>query len=388
MATDIKNDSVLGTNLNAYYLFDEASGNRADSGANGYTLTDNNTVGSRTGVGGTGTAAAFVDTNNEYLNNASAGDISGDLTVGGWVQLDNTSQQQPFFANRDAANCWFFDYNASTARFYQRNTADTAWATHTPAWSPSSSTWYHVMAVLDVSAGTCKIYVNASEIGTTGTGFASATNTGGNLTVGLPQPGSSAYYDGGLQSWGIWEKAFSASDVASHYNSGTPLPWESATGDVTVEPTVETATFTENAPTVTAVANVTVTPTVETATFTENAPTVTAVANVTITPTVETLTITENLPTVVAAGNVSIGASVETGTFTENTPTVTAGATVTPTVETATFTENAVTVSVIANMVVTPTVEIATFTELQPAHVGSFWDTKYAEVASIWSSKY
>ena len=52
---------ALSTNLVAYYRLTEASGSRADSSGNGYTLTDNNTVGSRAGKVGANAALFAAD---------------------------------------------------------------------------------------------------------------------------------------------------------------------------------------------------------------------------------------------------------------------------------------------------------------------------------------
>lgn len=64
---------ALLTDLLAYWDMDEASGSRMDGHTNSLDLTDNNTVGSTAGVGGTGTAANFVAANSEYLSFVTGG---------------------------------------------------------------------------------------------------------------------------------------------------------------------------------------------------------------------------------------------------------------------------------------------------------------------------
>lgn len=86
----VASDPLLN-GLVAYWKMDEASGTRSDSIGN-YTLTDNNTVGSATGL--IGNCASMVYTAGEYLSLSGAQvelliPEGSSYTVTGWVRFPN-----------------------------------------------------------------------------------------------------------------------------------------------------------------------------------------------------------------------------------------------------------------------------------------------------------
>lgn len=141
-------------------------------------------------------------------------------------------------------------------------------------------------------------------------------------------------------------------------------PTVSGTRNPTITPTVLTATFSIQGPSV--ALGVTNSPSVQTATFSVLSPTVSGVRNPTVTPSVQTVTSSVQSPTVSGVRNPVIAPTVQTATFALQAPTVTAGVGVSPSVQTATFTLNSPTVTTTRNPTVTPSVQTATFSVESP----------------------
>lgn len=110
-------DSPLLTGLISAYQLDEASGDRSDSHTNNFDLTDNNTVGSNTGEGGTGTAADFTAANSEYLHGATTNLNGSIFTANVWFYVN------PGFTGVG----YFFGIGESTAIGMTGNLACRAW---------------------------------------------------------------------------------------------------------------------------------------------------------------------------------------------------------------------------------------------------------------------
>lgn len=82
----------LLTGLEAFWRFEETTGNALDSSGNGRTLTENGTLASGTGVVGTDRLYADAD-ETDYFERASEAvfGFSGDFTITAWVDADFTA---------------------------------------------------------------------------------------------------------------------------------------------------------------------------------------------------------------------------------------------------------------------------------------------------------
>lgn len=81
------------------------------------------------------------------------------------------------------------------------------------AWTPSTSTWYHLAVVFDVGVGTL-FYVGGSQQGTTQTMAASIHNGTGALNIGGSAGGSN--FDGLIDEVRIWSEARSQAEIAAN----------------------------------------------------------------------------------------------------------------------------------------------------------------------------
>lgn len=179
------------SSLTGFWPLDEASGNRAD-GIGTNTLTDNNTVGSTTGLVYP-TAANFVVANSEYLSHAddvalSMGDIDYWMAV--WVRpsaLPASNGTYETIISKSLQSLTRFEYmlaieNISSVirfRFAIYNQAVTTFndVKATTFGTPSINTWYFVLAYHDAVNNQIGIGVNNqfNTVSTTIQPVASAT---------------------------------------------------------------------------------------------------------------------------------------------------------------------------------------------------------------------
>lgn len=219
---------LLLVDLVAHWDLGEASGTRNDSHTNALHLTDNNTVGSTTGVDGVSTCALFASASSEYLSradNALFEPADEYFVVNFWAYRTGGAGAPHFVAKGNpgaAGGEWqIAALGASGAQndvFGARLSDDYNRALINVA-SSSASTWYMYTALHDPSSNTIVMYRNGSSIG-------SAAITGGvyqganKFTIGGI---SSNYLSGRIQCVSIWKGAGAATAITKLswlYNSG------------------------------------------------------------------------------------------------------------------------------------------------------------------------
>jgi hypothetical protein len=216
--------STLGTNLIAYWKLDEVSGNRADSGANGLTLTDVNTVGSTTGK--ISLAGQFVWSGNDYLSHTddpllSTGNI--DYSFGVWVYLDSKGVNHDILGKWGGAGTreFLLFFSASADRFVylisNDGTATGVTVTANNLGSPSLSTWYYIVIIHDSVNNTASIQVNNGAANSSAYTLGSIDGTA-EFGIGSRVPHSGVYWDGRIDECAFWKKALSAGEVTELYN--------------------------------------------------------------------------------------------------------------------------------------------------------------------------
>ena len=226
---DVKNSS-LATDLVSYWEFEEASGSRIDShGSN--DLTDNNTVGQATGK--IGNAADLELANSESLSITDAAqtglDITGDFSMSLWWKPESKGTSQVFIGKWAPSNYSYgVRYQASDGfSMYNSSNGSSVFGFGSKvSHAITIGNWYHVVAVFDVSAGSCKFYIDGVDIGSS-TGMRTSTfNGAAPFTVGkvgtADELGDGLYDE--LAVWG--GRLLSAGDVSDLYNSGNGIPYE------------------------------------------------------------------------------------------------------------------------------------------------------------------
>jgi hypothetical protein len=215
---------ALTDSLVSYWKLDETSGTRSDAhGSN--DLTDNNTVGSATGIINNG--ADFERGNSEYLNCGGADFDVTDHTISFWVKLESTPGSTMGMVCRyaDATNRTFYVYiNGSNQVQYIVRGASASNIVVGP--TVSTGGWYHIVARYDDTNKTIELDVNGTNYSNTATAGIRADNIT-DLEIGQL---NGAYFDGIIDEVGFWSRTLTDGEVAQLYNSGAGLAYPFGVG--------------------------------------------------------------------------------------------------------------------------------------------------------------
>lgn len=225
---------ALTDNLVAYWKLDEASGTRADSAGNGYTLADNNTVASASGK--ISNAADFTAANSESLTVADNANLSmgnNDFTIACWAQWkaevsyytilskhstsDNSTSEYLLMRRQDTDDLMFSIYSGSST-IRVDTTLDL-----------SATTWYFIVAWHDAASDTINITVNDGTVFSTATGGSAPNDTTTQFSIGSTN-NSGNYHDGLVDEVGIWRRVLTSGERTTLYNSGTGLSYPFGSG--------------------------------------------------------------------------------------------------------------------------------------------------------------
>lgn len=214
------------TGLISWWTMDETSGTRYDShGSNdlSVTITD---PGYATGV--VGNAADFQNNINYTLQaDADASLTTGDIdfTIALWVNSDVQSITRDFFSKWDNSSQLEFivGYNNSNdrIRFVIRNAADTASVTVNAdnLGSPSTDTWYFIVAWHDATANTLNIQVNNGTVDSVSHSGGVNQEAAKELTVGS-RGTTGSQYDGLIDEISFWKRVLTDDERTWLFNSG------------------------------------------------------------------------------------------------------------------------------------------------------------------------
>lgn len=217
----------LFTSLVACYKLDEASGTRADSSGNGYTLTDNNTVTQNTGI--IGSAGQFTKANSEYLSKSSVTNlqITGDTTLSGWFYLDseNALDSQVIVAKAtsypttsDYVLTFQLNVTTRTVLFRIYHSGGNATATYTIGTSAITGAWHYVIARYRASDGKMTIKYDA-QTEATSTESSTPMATTGAFEIGA-FGAADAFMDGRIDVVKKWTRYLSDAEEVLDFNGG------------------------------------------------------------------------------------------------------------------------------------------------------------------------
>ena len=229
---------TLRIGMISWWDLEETSGTRSDAhGSN--DLTDNNTVGSGTGVTGD-TAADFERTNSEYLLKADATDFDvgdDDLSIVVWINpetLASTAGDNLFFLrligdNNDWSFLLRITSTDDTVRFGTHDGTTTNPVDASTFGGLSTGTWYMVYAYHDATANEAGISINDGTVDTVSFTGGLRTLTDEDLVVGANWFHTTLvdekHYDGLMDSLAIWNRVLTSSEVTELYNSGNGLQY-------------------------------------------------------------------------------------------------------------------------------------------------------------------
>ena len=214
--------------------------NKANPGT--HDLTDMNTVGSRTGVDGVGSAADFTAANEEsYLFDRVAFATQTDWTVAYWVYHD-ISGVDPF----DGAD-FSDDQTSGHYSYIYWDGASAVGLLHWPtmyncdqkrsfrfAGIAGGAAWQHICwRNVDAEPRNLQLFVNGAgpinQGGYDGCEFANNSTPPGISCFALRNLGRNQaqahWLDGGMQWFGMWSRKLTDAEIADLYNSGAGLGW-------------------------------------------------------------------------------------------------------------------------------------------------------------------
>jgi len=219
------------SNLVAQWNFNETSGTTAVSGGtcgtacNG-TLTNFASTGSQDAAPGTGWTAAnkrwgagalMFDGTNDFVDattNASL-DLTSSLSAEVWFNTSNPNQTTGFIVSKDfsTGNRGWGIKLASNFIFIEKAGTNLL----TSKKSIVAGTWYHIVTTFDGS--TWNLYING-QLDNSVSGTSVLTNSSAKFMIGARQyVGAEGYFSGTIDSTKIYNRALTASEVLSNYNS-------------------------------------------------------------------------------------------------------------------------------------------------------------------------
>lgn len=221
---------TLISSLVEYWQLDEASGNRAGAHA-GLTLTDNNTVGSNTGLVYSN-AASFVASSSEYLSRASestlqTGDIDfwfaawayptalNPLTFPSVIGKDVQATNREYLILYDSGtNRWRWVVGSGGGGFIGRQDANTFGA-------PSINTWHLLVVYHSATSNQVGISVNGGAFDTSATTGAPSVWTNEFRIGGRTDSAAGTFFDGRIGPV-LFGKNYvpDSADVTWLYNGG------------------------------------------------------------------------------------------------------------------------------------------------------------------------
>ena len=214
--------------LISYWKLDEASGDRADSfGSN--TLTDNNTV--TQAAGKLGNAGQFTAANNEFLSIADNASISTgniDFTICAWVYLDDKTALHAVVVKADDTNDGTMEYSliysntADRFRFIVGDGVSLLLVDADAFGSPSTATWYFLVASHEAATSTLSIQVNDGTASTAAIG-GDPQDAGSSFRIGA-YGGPFGPMNGRIDSVSFWKRLFTAAEKTYLYNNGNGRP--------------------------------------------------------------------------------------------------------------------------------------------------------------------
>lgn len=232
----------------SHWTCDESSLIRYDSNTTlSNDLSDNNTVGSQTGL--LSNACDLESSNAEFLaiTNADQTDLgfpADTLTISYWVNFES------FPSDARTISKWDSTGNQYGYRTY--HTSNSLWFdwfddSNTNGWcggsySFSTGTWYHVVFAIDAPNNGCYIYVNNTPVSLTSTAYhGSIKQNSAPFNIGA-QSSNNYYFDGLIDEVTVFAYKLSSTEVTTLYNSGTPLSYSSGGSGTTTSTTTATTT--------------------------------------------------------------------------------------------------------------------------------------------------
>jgi hypothetical protein len=201
-----------------YWPLDQVNGTTTpDASGNGHDAT---LVNGPTAVAGESGGALQFNGVNQYADTGSSIlDTTGDYSVAAWVEIDNPGNAFETAVSQDTDNGhseFFLQYSGADHVFAFSFAGGRALA---PA-RPQAGVWYHLVGVRDVQNNQMRLYVNGALAGTVA--YCPGDPAPGHTVIGRAQfnNGMVDFWGGKIDQVHVYDRALSADEIASLYESG------------------------------------------------------------------------------------------------------------------------------------------------------------------------
>lgn len=221
---------ALTDSLVAYWRLDESSGNATDSSGNSRTLTAIGAPGSRAGK--LGNARDFVPGSSQRFEIAAAslGSVfvgTASWTMAGWILPDDAATFREIagqFSGSLRGPMIRFEGTGASVRVQWLNDATANFQVGSVA-TLSAGAWYFIAATYDIADSKLRFRLNAT---TTTSSALTGTFSASTVPFALGQRSGTggsfgAYWDGGIDDFGVWSRALTSAELDQLYNSGAGL---------------------------------------------------------------------------------------------------------------------------------------------------------------------
>lgn len=213
------NKTILkdSANLKAYYRF-ESGALTTDSGANGYTLTNNNTVAEGSGKYGGGADFGASNTNKSFSYANGLVDLSNSaVSFSTWFNLTTapgTGETQRILEwQSTVGTSRYLTLQYEDSAGVKRIRVDASNSTITYNTILSTGTWYHIAFTIS-AAGTVRVYLNGAHVAT---GSRSTGTTATNKIVYGNNDGGTVPVKGLMDDTAIFTTELSADQIKELY---------------------------------------------------------------------------------------------------------------------------------------------------------------------------
>ena len=218
-------------------VIDGAVNTNVTSAANPFGAND---VGNVLSVTSAGTAVLFASASSQYLSSTTGYGLSANsLTVACWVRLTSKAASQSIAQSKNSTSSWqwqlWYDQTADRFSFRSGNNTTSWGATQnaTTFGSPSTGTWYFLLARYNRNGASSNISICVNDGAVDTSANFAAYTTSGNAPFRVGRDANTTttlYMDGRVDSLGIWAKAASSGEVTALYNSGNGLGYNDLPG--------------------------------------------------------------------------------------------------------------------------------------------------------------
>lgn len=203
--------STLNNDLVSYWKLDEASGTRADSVGSNH-LTDNNTVGSTTGI--LNSCADFVAASSERLSIADNATLRpATFSFSFWYK---TSTSDRFALSKISGNSGYDAGLTTAGNLFIRIGTGSAVPLVTDVITTHNGNWHHCVGTYDGT--TYRLYRDGVQRATGTHAYSSAISQPFYLGV---RNNLSDYWNGQIDEVGFWSRHLTADEVTELYNSSS-----------------------------------------------------------------------------------------------------------------------------------------------------------------------